>query len=157
MGSKAKSVRLDRAAFPRPLVSRKNKTRKEDKMQRYVTVAVMLCLLTGCALLFTGCAGEGGVATSSATRTLSASELAMVGTWVGAGLRVTLAADGTLTCVSGEAGPGSGTWSVSGSQYTDTRNYAGGSFSSSGTVSGNTISGTWSSGARSGPYTLTKQ
>ncbi len=133
-------------------------------MQRKLTVAALLCLLTGCALLFTGC--QGTVATSPALPPLSASE--MVGKWVGTAentggsasgpLYVVLKADGTLYCKAFWSPTGSGTWSVSGSSYTDTQRYAGVSVSSSGTVSGNTISGKWfATNGMAGEFELTKQ
>ncbi len=140
-------------------------------MKHNIAVGELLCLLAGCALLFVGC--QGTPATYSPTRALNESELAIVGTWVGTcqnirtpgeewWCRFTLEADGTLSGNAYYLGPLTGTWTVSGSQCT--ARYVGAvgvrpfDVSFSGTVSGNTMSGTWMDNrGRSGPLRLTKQ
>ncbi len=143
-----------------------HKTREEDKMKPNFTVGVLVCLLLGSALVFAGCAET--VATSPSAPPPSASQ--MLGTWVlnmtwvSAGqppssARVELKGDGTLSGASSFFGTLSGTWSVSGASYIDSisSTLRMVTISHSGTVSGNTISGSFNSDAGSGTFQMTKQ
>jgi hypothetical protein len=144
-----------------PLIEFNTWPDRQDNMNRNATVAAFISLLTGFALLFSGC--QKTVPASSAARSHSAGDLA--GEWactydapagsftVWSGT-CTLAADGQFTNSAGR----SGTWSVSGSEFTHVlpeTNY--GPLTASGRISGNSILGNWSTPTFSGPFTMEKK
>ncbi len=144
------------------------KAPKEDEMNRNAKVGVILCLLSGCALLFAGCAET--TATSPARSPLGSSE--MVGSWAGSTVRTSqsganagsfnlnLQGDGTLNGASTLGGTLRGTWSVSNGQFTGsiTTQVQNTIFSLSGTASGNTVSGKFtSSDGGSGSFEMNRR
>jgi hypothetical protein len=136
-------------------------------MKHKFTVGVLLLALSGSALLLSGCAGT--TALSPTLPPLSASEMVGVWkgtmTWAGQGgppfdTRIALQQDGTISGSSTLGGALSGTWSVSGANYTDsisitTRMLT---FTRSGAMSGKNISGSFSAvGGGMGKFTMTKE
>jgi hypothetical protein len=93
---------------------------------------------------------------------------ALAGTWTGTidgsgghdQFTMVLRADGTMTVggTNGYYGAGTGTWTVSGAQFTATGHGGGGGVVNfSGIVSGNNLTGTWVFGADGGTFAVSKQ
>jgi hypothetical protein len=131
---------------------------------------VQLCALIGLLLgsvVLGGCQGTAAITPPAPPL----NETEMAGPWVGtmawttageppSSTRFVLKGDGTLSGSSSVGGALSGTWSVSGADYTDrfeltTRM---GTYFRTGTVSGSTISGTFTSDrGASGTFEMTKK